>query len=189
MAIGVMRGQADDDVERTARPIGQQHEAGRHGPADDEGDGDEAKLEGADAHVAESMRSARRGTSRRRSAASEGVRKYLPGWDRRVIATCRPPTVNMPATHRTDRPVETQAGDTWDMAGQAPRGSRGHGRSSRPGSSSPAVAAASVAAPGPAPTRTTPKRRRRVRAAAHGTDGSGDTAGLSASAHEGHDPG
>ena len=42
------------------------------------------------------------------------------------------------------------------MAGQAPRGSRGHGRSSRPGSSSPTVVAASVAVSGPTPTRMTP---------------------------------
>ena len=45
------------------------------------------------------------------------------------------------------------------MGGQAPRGSRGHGRSSRHGSSSPPVAAASVAASGPTPARTSTKRR------------------------------
>jgi hypothetical protein len=45
------------------------------------------------------------------------------------------------------------------MAGQASRGSRGHGRSSRPGSSSPRVAAASAAGSGIAPTRSVPKRK------------------------------
>ena len=43
--------QADDDVERPARPVRQQHEPRRHRPADDERDGDEAKFEGADPHV------------------------------------------------------------------------------------------------------------------------------------------
>jgi hypothetical protein len=45
------------------------------------------------------------------------------------------------------------------MAGQAQRGSRGHGRSSRPGSSSLRAAAASVAAPGATPAQTSPRRR------------------------------
>ena len=46
------------------------------------------------------------------------------------------------------------------MAGQAQRGSRGHGRSSRPGSSLPRGEAASTAGPsGLAPTRTSPKRK------------------------------
>lgn len=44
------------------------------------------------------------------------------------------------------------------MAGQAPRGSRGHGRSSRPGSSSPRAVAASTAGRGTVAARTTPKR-------------------------------
>jgi hypothetical protein len=44
------------------------------------------------------------------------------------------------------------------MAGQAQRGSRGHGRSSRPGSSSPRVAAASAAGPGVASRTISPKR-------------------------------
>ncbi len=43
------------------------------------------------------------------------------------------------------------------MAGQAPRGSRGQGRSSRPGSSSPRVATASAAGPGVASTTISPK--------------------------------
>ena len=41
------------------------------------------------------------------------------------------------------------------MAGQAPRGSRGHGRSSRHASSLPRGAAVSVPGPGPTPTPTT----------------------------------
>ena len=45
------------------------------------------------------------------------------------------------------------------MAGQAPRGSRGHGRSSRPGSSSPQVAEVSAAESGPVTTTTKPRRR------------------------------
>ena len=45
------------------------------------------------------------------------------------------------------------------MAGQAQRGSRGHGRSSRPGSSLPRAEAATAAGPGVAPTRTSPKRK------------------------------
>ena len=46
------------------------------------------------------------------------------------------------------------------MAGQAQRGSRGHGRSSRPGSSLPRAEAATTAGPsGVAPTRTSPKRK------------------------------
>lgn len=43
------------------------------------------------------------------------------------------------------------------MAGQAPRGSRGHGRSSRPGSSSPRVVAVSAAGSGIAPIKSNPK--------------------------------
>lgn len=42
------------------------------------------------------------------------------------------------------------------MAGQAQRGSRGHGRSSRPGSSLPRVEASSAPGRGVALTRTTP---------------------------------
>jgi hypothetical protein len=45
------------------------------------------------------------------------------------------------------------------MADQEQRGSRGPGRSSRPGSSLSRAAEVSTAAPGVAPTRTTPKRR------------------------------
>ena len=45
----------------------------------------------------------------------------------------------------------------WDMAGQAQRGSRGHGRSSRPGSSLPRAEAATTAGRGLAPARTSPK--------------------------------
>ena len=45
------------------------------------------------------------------------------------------------------------------MAGQAQRGSRGHGRSSRPDSSLPRAEAVSTAGPGVAPTRTSPKRK------------------------------
>ena len=45
------------------------------------------------------------------------------------------------------------------MDGRAARGSRGHGRSSRPGSSVPQAAAASAAGRGLAPTTTSPKRR------------------------------
>lgn len=46
------------------------------------------------------------------------------------------------------------------MAGQAQRGSRGHGRSSRHGSSLPRGEAASTAGPsGLAPTRTSPKHK------------------------------
>ena len=45
------------------------------------------------------------------------------------------------------------------MDGRAARGSRGHGRSSRPGSSVPRGATASAAGHGLAPTRTSPKRR------------------------------
>lgn len=45
------------------------------------------------------------------------------------------------------------------MAGQAQRGSRGHGRSSRPGSSSPRAGAATVPALGVAITRPSPKRQ------------------------------
>jgi len=45
------------------------------------------------------------------------------------------------------------------MAGQAPRGSRGHGRSSRPGLSSPRVVAVSAAGSGIAPTKPSPKRK------------------------------
>ena len=49
-----------------------------------------------------------------------------------------PATSNMPLPYRTRASGRRQGTeDTWDMAGQAPRGSRGHGRSSRPGSSSP----------------------------------------------------
>ena len=43
------------------------------------------------------------------------------------------------------------------MAGQAQRGSRGHGRSSRPGSSLPRAEAASAPGRGVAVTRTTPR--------------------------------
>ena len=43
------------------------------------------------------------------------------------------------------------------MAGQAQRGSRGHGRSSRPGSSLPRAEAATTAGRGLAPARTSPK--------------------------------
>ena len=43
------------------------------------------------------------------------------------------------------------------MAGQAQRGSRGHGRSSRPGSSLPRSEAATTAGRGLAPVRTNPK--------------------------------
>ena len=45
------------------------------------------------------------------------------------------------------------------MAGQAQRGSRGHGRSSRPGSSLPRVAVGSAAGPGVAPTKSPPRRK------------------------------
>lgn len=45
------------------------------------------------------------------------------------------------------------------MAGQAQRGSRGHGRSSRPDSSLPRGEAASAPGRGVAPTRTSPKRK------------------------------
>ena len=48
------------------------------------------------------------------------------------------------------------------MAGQAQRGSRGHGRSSRPGSSLPRAEAATAAGRGVAPTRTSPKRKAQV---------------------------
>ena len=46
--------QPDEDVERPARPIGDQDQAGRHQPARDEGDPDQPKLELADPHVFES---------------------------------------------------------------------------------------------------------------------------------------
>lgn len=45
------------------------------------------------------------------------------------------------------------------MAGQAQRGSRGHGRSSRPGSSLPRGEAAPAPGRAVATTRTTPKRK------------------------------
>jgi hypothetical protein len=45
------------------------------------------------------------------------------------------------------------------MAGQTQRGSRGHGRSSRPGSSLPRAEATSTAGPGVAPAPTSPKRK------------------------------
>jgi len=45
------------------------------------------------------------------------------------------------------------------MAGQAQRGSRGHGRSSRPGSSLPRSEAATTAARGTTPTHTSPKAK------------------------------
>jgi hypothetical protein len=53
------------------------------------------------------------------------------------------------------------------MAGQAQRGSRGHGRSSRPGSSSPQAESGSAAAAGLAPTPT--RARRNVRSVATAT--------------------
>lgn len=64
--------------------------------------------------------------------------------------------MNMPVLHRTE-PFGQSAttGDTWEMAGQAPRGSRGHGRSSRPGSSLPR--AETVPATGPAPVANATK--------------------------------
>ena len=63
------------------------------------------------------------------------------------------------APDRTVRAAAAGPEDTWDMAGQAARGSRGHGRSSRPGSSLPRAAAVSAAGRGLAPTRPSPKRR------------------------------
>ena len=87
--------------------------------------------------------------------ARSPVRKYRAGRDIRVIAAAATTTNNMPVPHRTGPSGRhSQDEGPWDMAGQAQRGSRGHGRSSRPGSSSPPVAAASVAAPGAAPTRS-----------------------------------
>ena len=47
-------------------------------------------------------------------------------------------------------------GDTWDMAGQVPRGSRGRGRPSRPGSSWAVPAAPSAVAPGRGSTSPRP---------------------------------
>ena len=174
--------QADDDVERTARPVRQQHEARRHRPADDEGDGDEAKFEGADPHVAESRRSQRSDWPPARPQVPGGVgppgHRRRPTDDREHARTAPDPTVR----------AKTQAGDTWDMAGQAPRGSRGHGRSSRPGSSSPRVAAASAAGSGPVSTRTTPRRRTAETTTADAR-GTGDPAGLPAPPDEGPDAG
>ncbi len=51
------------------------------------------------------------------------------------------------------------------MAGQAPRGSRGHGRSSRPGSSSPRVAESSVPGSGRTTERAVSRRRTATAAA------------------------
>ena len=104
-------------------------------------------------------------------AVRYGVRKYHVRTDRRVIAVgngARPI-----CAHRTGPTVrtETRQRDTWDMAGQAQRGSRGHGRSSRPGSSLPRAEAASAAGPwariqhGPPPE----PRRRQPRHAAPAT--------------------
>src|SRR5215831_13827112 len=82
-------------------------------------------------------------------------RKYLPRWDRRVIAADEGPPEHAPTAPNPkgsgDRKRDRRTEVTWDMAGQAPRGSRGHGRSSRPGSSLPR-AATSGAARGLVPT-------------------------------------
>ena len=74
--------QPDDEVERAARPVGEQDEAGRDRPARDERDSDEPELEPADPHTDESI------GSPPEPAGATG-RKYRVGWDRRVIAAIR----------------------------------------------------------------------------------------------------
>ena len=72
--------QPDDDVERPAGSIGEQHQGGRDRPARHEGGADQAKLEPADPHVAES------------SGVGWPGRKYRGDPDRRVIAWGAPRT-------------------------------------------------------------------------------------------------
>ena len=133
MAIGDMAVEPDDDVERAARSIGEQDQAGRDRPADDEGDGDEAQFEPADPHRRES-------TERARAACGPGAASASTAEDGTAGSSrgsCGRPS-NMPLPHRTRATGRGQrTEDTWVMAGQAPRGSRGRGRSSRPDSSLP----------------------------------------------------
>ena len=70
------------------------------------------------------------------------------------------------------------------MAGQAQRGSRGRGRSSRPDSSLPPDAAATAPGRGRAATTAIATRR----PAGPGTADPGDPRGLSTPAHEGPEP-
>ena len=94
--------QPDQHIERPARPIGDEHQAGRHQPAGDEGGTDQPKLELANPHAAES---------------SGAHRKYGVAYDPRVIAA----GPSLPWTSGT------AAG--WPMRGDhRDRGIVGHGR-------------------------------------------------------------
>ena len=81
---------------------------------------------------------------------TDGPQGHRPDADR---AAQDAPTAPDPPSGRTG------PRDMWDMAGQAQRGSRGHGRSSRPGSSLPRAEAATAAGRGVASAPTSPKRK------------------------------
>ena len=172
-------GQPDDDVERAARPVGEQDEAGRDRPAHDEGDGDEPEFEPADPHVV-SLSAARPG-------GPPAPRPQVPAEDG-TAGSSRGPCGDPPTCpYRTgpDRPGGDRGQrDTWVMAGQAPRGSRGHGRSSRPASSLPRARRP----PRPDVVARPRRRSRRRPPGGPGTTDPGDPGGLSAPAHEGPQP-
>ena len=166
MAIGVMAvKEPDGQVERAARSIGEQHQPAGDRPAHDERDGDQPELEPAGPHRRSLVRGSRR--------PSSGLRKYWPrvgtaGSSSPAQArrrTCRVP-------HRTHRPGgEAGTGDTWDMAGQAQRGSPGTGdhlatarhrvgHPRRPPRTDPGTVADTGAAGPTVPPRRPPARRR-----------------------------
>ena len=116
----------------------------------------------------------------------EGVRKYLPGWDRRVIAAFRLHRDH--ARNAPDRPSGRNAG-------------RGHVGYGRPGTSG-VTGARAIISPRVVLARDPVGRRGRTWSRRHSDDAealrfrvgpgavaTSDPAGLSAAAHEGHDPG
>ena len=134
MPMGSEHRQADEDVERAARPIGQQDQRGGHRPGDDQADGDQAELEPADTHAA-SLADGRPDEPRRKYPRTPRVGPPGHRTDAPPGGGCRQCT----GPRRTRRPSGTE-GNTWVMAGQPQRGSRGRGRSPRRGSSGPSGA-------------------------------------------------
>ncbi len=87
---GRQHGQPDEQVERTARSVGDQDDAGGGRPGRGQGEGQESQLESSRPHdgsLATSVASVRSGVVPPTSTYPGARRKYRVGWDRRVIAT------------------------------------------------------------------------------------------------------
>ena len=106
IAIGQQRREAHQQVQRTARPIGDEHQDRRHAPRRRRGRGRSGGAR-TGGHAPDESSDGPTGRPRR---------KYRRAWDRRVIAT-HGPVANMPVPHRSHR------GGTEQTEGHV-----GHGR-------------------------------------------------------------